>query len=77
MLTPEQEAAHALGYGISRTDLKPEVQAAPHFVALVRAGARFERGRLIEREPADSDSGLPGTRSAVGPQGGPAMAREI
>jgi hypothetical protein len=27
MLTPEQEAAYALGYGISRADLKPEVQA--------------------------------------------------
>ena len=23
---------------------------APHFVALVRAGARFERGHLVERE---------------------------
>ncbi len=26
-LTPEQEAAYALGYGLSRADLKPEVQA--------------------------------------------------
>jgi hypothetical protein len=26
---------------------------APHLVALVRAGARFERGRLVER-PANS-----------------------
>jgi hypothetical protein len=26
-LTPEQEAAYALGYGVSRADLKPEVQA--------------------------------------------------
>jgi hypothetical protein len=26
-LTPEQEAAYALGYSLSRTDLKPEVQA--------------------------------------------------
>lgn len=25
---------------------------APHLVALVRAGARFERGALVEREPA-------------------------
>ncbi len=25
---------------------------APHLVALVRAGARFERGVLVEREPA-------------------------
>ena len=25
---------------------------APHLVALVRAGARFERGKLDEREPA-------------------------
>jgi transposase-like protein len=25
---------------------------APHLVALVRAGARFERGKLVEREPA-------------------------
>ena len=25
---------------------------APHLVALVRAGARFERGQLVEREPA-------------------------
>jgi len=24
-------------------------RAAPHLVALVRAGARFERGQLIER----------------------------
>jgi hypothetical protein len=27
---------------------------APRVVALVRAGARFERGKLIEREPIDS-----------------------
>lgn len=25
---------------------------APHIVALVRAGARFERGRLVERPEA-------------------------
>ena len=25
---------------------------APHLVALVRAGARFERGKLVEREPS-------------------------
>jgi putative transposase len=25
---------------------------APHLVALVRAGARFERGILVEREPS-------------------------
>ncbi len=25
---------------------------APHLVALVRAGARFEGGALVEREPA-------------------------
>ena len=25
---------------------------APHLVALVRAGARFERGKLVERDPA-------------------------
>jgi transposase-like protein len=32
---------------------------APHLVALVRAGARFERGKLVEREPAapEPDSG--------------------
>jgi len=24
---------------------------APHLVALVRAGARFERGKLVERDP--------------------------
>ncbi len=29
---------------------------APHLVALVRAGARFERGKLIERETTDSDA---------------------
>lgn len=28
MLTPEQEAAYSLDYGVSRADLKPEVQAA-------------------------------------------------
>jgi putative transposase len=27
---------------------------APHLVALVRAGAKFERGLLVEREPADT-----------------------
>jgi mutator family transposase len=27
---------------------------APRLVALVRAGARFEHGKLIEREPIDS-----------------------
>ena len=27
---------------------------APHLVALVRAGARFERGVLVEREQATS-----------------------
>ncbi len=27
---------------------------APHLVALVRAGARFERGVLIEREAANA-----------------------
>jgi hypothetical protein len=26
-LTPEQEAAYALGYGLSRADLKPKVKA--------------------------------------------------
>jgi len=26
--------------------------SAPHLVALVRAGARFERGKLAERDPA-------------------------
>ena len=29
---------------------------APHLVALVRAGARFERGVLVEREPAIADT---------------------
>ena len=32
---------------------------APHLVALVRAGARFERGKLVERpvtEPATTDA---------------------
>jgi hypothetical protein len=33
---------------------------APHLVALVRAGARFERGRLIERQAAN-----PGSESAA------------
>jgi hypothetical protein len=28
MLTPEQEAAYSLDYGVSRADLKPDVQAA-------------------------------------------------
>jgi hypothetical protein len=27
---------------------------APHLVALVRAGARFERGHLVERPTGDS-----------------------
>ena len=26
---------------------------APYLVALVRAGARFERGKIVEREPAN------------------------
>ncbi|MFE6758233.1 hypothetical protein ACFVDQ_32380 [Streptomyces sp. NPDC057684] len=29
--------------------------SAPHLVALVRAGARFERGHLVERSDAHAD----------------------
>lgn len=29
---------------------------APHLVALVRAGARFEKGRLVERDDEQPDS---------------------
>jgi hypothetical protein len=31
---------------------RPRAITAPDLVALVRAGARFERGVLLEREPA-------------------------
>jgi putative transposase len=36
---------------------------APHLVALVRAGARFERGILVERDsqPDDPAPHMPGT----------------
>ncbi len=42
---------------------------APHLVALVRAGARFERGRLLEREPAvDIGGETPATATPLEPE---------
>ena len=41
----------ALGDGSTKiAEGRFEIHNAPHLVALVRAGARFERGILIERE---------------------------
>ena len=56
-LTPEQEAAYALDYGLSRADLKPEVQAEyDRLLAERRAGrpgqAAPELPGLISAEPS-------------------------
>jgi hypothetical protein len=48
---------------------------APHLVALVRAGARFERGVLIERETVDSTSAAVGWSSIVHPYFNPPWSR--
>ncbi len=39
---------------------------APHLVALVRAGATFEKGKLVEREASDhqDDANMPATQAA-------------
>jgi len=39
---------------------------APHLVALVRAGAPFEKGKLVEREASDhqDDANMPATHAA-------------
>ncbi len=39
---------------------------APHLVALVRAGATSEKGKLVEREPFDhqDDANMPATQAA-------------
>ncbi len=39
----------ALGFGKARAQQRWRAVNAPHLVVLVRAGARFERGRLVER----------------------------
>ena len=36
-------------------------EAAPHLVALVQAGAKFDKGKLVEREPATRDVEAPKT----------------
>ncbi|WP_405541009.1 hypothetical protein [Streptomyces antimycoticus] len=39
----------ALGFGKALAQQRWRAVNAPHLVVLVRAGARFERGRLVER----------------------------
>jgi hypothetical protein len=46
-MTPEQEAAYALNFEVSRSDLRPEVQAAYDRLAEERQQARQERERLV------------------------------
>ena len=51
MLTPEQEAAYSLHYGVSRADLKPEVQSAYDRLRAIRVlKAAFVQGRLAKDE---------------------------
>jgi len=50
-LTPEREAAYALGYGVSRTDLKPEVQAHYDRLLAERAAHRSRRADLTPDTP--------------------------
>lgn len=45
-LTPEQEAAYALGYGLSRAGLKPEVQA--EYDRLLAEGRAGRSGQAVE-----------------------------
>lgn len=45
--TPEQDAAYALNFGVSRSDLKPEAQAAYDRLVQERQQAQEERKRLI------------------------------
>jgi hypothetical protein len=46
-IAPEQEAAYALNFGVSRSDLRPEVQVAYDRLAEERQQARQERERLV------------------------------
>lgn len=46
-MTPEQEAAYALNFGVSRSDLRPGAQAAYDRLVAERQQARQERERLI------------------------------
>lgn len=57
MLTPEQEAAYSLDYGVSRADLKPEVQAAYD-----RLLAERQAKVLGPSTPPESVRGKPVTR---------------
>ncbi|SHM26373.1 hypothetical protein SAMN05216499_109238 [Actinacidiphila paucisporea] len=45
-------AAQAMVFKLAASAARWRAVTAPHLVALVRAGARFENGALVEREPA-------------------------
>src|SRR5260370_264189 len=46
-MTPREEAAYALDFGVSRSDLSPEAQAEYDRLAGERQEARRERERLV------------------------------
>jgi hypothetical protein len=57
-MTPEQEAACALYFEVSRSDLRPEVQAAYDRLAEERQQARQERERLVAATTWFPDLGI-------------------
>lgn len=61
-LTPEQEAAYALDYGVSRAGLKPQVQAEYDRVLAERRAGR-PAGMLATAQPLPAEYRRPGIQS--------------